>query len=980
MKRNTLVHAVEACETRVLLTEVPTDEPDTWDQLQADYDAIMPTSSSDDWAADPAVMAMIETLPDAGFSLDDLTGTTAMEDTELDEVVSPYSEQMDEAAADFAATTTDTWQEAQQQTVDAQAPDGPTAAAAPEDDGSANNADDPTDIDPWLAAFFGDDQDATTNPAAADSGTIQPAPANGEGDASALPDGDSTETLPEPTVTDEFTTTTTVDGDFTTTTYVLTSSISLETGSMAEGDQADDSRWNVPEEWTSKASTIPDASEQSATESADDDGGGDGGEASDAADTDAKDESGARFKASSSITVSITTGPFIAPDGSTGTTTSMTFTATGSLVIMVSGSWSSGDEGNTGTLATAAASAAATSASSMTRAPRQLATGGNGTSVSASGEYFWYLSASMSFSVTISTTVMTDGTFGEVSVPSASFNLSLDNGSYSSDESDIMVQESTSSGSGGGAESVQVIEKNSGGSATSFALNLSTDDDSASSNASAASQVPDTGSASSADDSPLSFSSTSHNNHQRTTLYATESNHSSAYSESSSSTNADIEESSSGSTSIELSLSGFSYETTSKSKSQFSYIAESESTSDPPDSPDGTPGAASESRSLHVIETLDESESKFGFGFGSEGFDFTNEYSSNETVSDVSEHEGEWETWTLVYPELDSSAMDANYAPPPPVWVQGPNLTDGNNTNIQYNYGGDLEDGFEGSLTETHHYWMDYLNDDGTVSRYENTETIQETFPNSNAGDGSGPGAQTTDTDSSGNPATAFSDGSPPVGNGGVPTGGTIVTQPNGDQWVYDADGNLFGMIDTNGNVVWPLSWPPGFNGSPLVISQTGSTAGTPIVAFGTGLHIAIWGEYDNPRFTDYATNSAYAPYSYLNYRPQVRPLTTTLANHSVSHIIIRSGVYDDGMWSEIARILEPGGLLTISGATNGIRSIAIQIQAGRIITGWRQMILPTPSNVAVFDRYGDFAALIPGSVFSLIAGTGGPSIPVGAP
>ncbi|MEZ6128532.1 MAG: hypothetical protein R3C59_07600 [Planctomycetaceae bacterium] len=801
----------------------------------------MPTSSSDDWAADPAVMAMIETLPDAGFSLDDLTGTTAMEQTELDDVVSPYSEQIDEAAAGFAATTTDTWQEAQQQTVDAQTADGPTAAAAPEDDSSANDAADPTGIDPWLAAFFGDDQDATTNPAAADSVPIQPAPANGESDASALPDGDSTETLPEPTVTDEFTTTTTVDGDFTTTTYVLTSSISVETGSMAEGDQADDSRWNVPEEWTSKASTIPDASEPSAAESSDDDGGGDGGEASDAADADAKDESGARFKASSSITVSITTGPFTAPDGSTGTTTSMTLTASGSLVIMVSGAWSSGDEGNTGTLATAAASAAtpaATPASSMTRAPRQLATGGNGTSVSASGEYFWYLSASMSFSVTISTTVMTNGTSGGLSVPSASFNLSLDSGRYSSDESDIMVQESTSSSSGGGAESVQVIEKNSGGSATSFSLNLSSDDDSASSNASAASPVPDaagnTGGASAADDSPLSFSSTSHNNHQKTTLYARESNQTSAYSESSSSTNADTEESSSGSTSIELSLSGFSYETTSKSKSQFSYIAESESTSNPPTSSDGTPGARWESESSQIIETLEESESKFGFGFGSEGVHFTNEYSSNETISDVSEHEGEWETWTLVYPELDSSAMDADYAPPPPVWVQGPNLTDGNNTNIQYNYGGDLEDGFEGSFTETHHYWMDYLNDDGTVGTYQDNVSTNVTFPNANDGDNGGdsgapddPDGGSTGTqppDASDPPTTdgadddssqmaAFNDGSAAngssqLGNGGIPTGGTVVTQPNGEQWVYDADGNLFGMIDANGNVVWPLSWP----------------------------------------------------------------------------------------------------------------------------------------------------------------------------
>jgi hypothetical protein len=431
------------------------------------------------------------------------------------------------------------------------------------------------------------------------------------------------------------------------------------------------------------------------------------------------------------------------PDGNTGTTTSLTFSFTGSVVIMVSGSWSAGDEGNTGTVLTEEDIAATQPSSgpqaplseaetSMTRAPRPLVLGGNGTSVSASGEYFSYAFATMTFSVTISNTTMdNDAPGGGLSVPSASLNLSLGSGSFSTDQSDITVQESSEFDTSNNAKSVQVKEKNVSGSATNLTLNLggnddADDDDEASSDAASSSEIPavlrdndwtggstapdNSADAAADDDGPISFSTVSHNSHKKTTLYATQSGQQSDTSESSSSTKADIEDSSSGSTSLSFSISGFDYETTSKSKSEFSYLSASNGSSDSPVGYDGRPSSHSESVSSHVIDTLDESGRTFGIGFGSEGLDFTNEYSSNETVSDVLKSESTTDSWRLVYPTITSSlAMMTNPQSTAPYWVAGPELEMTSEHNIQFNYGGNLEDGLRRFADDVSHPTCDFV-------------------------------------------------------------------------------------------------------------------------------------------------------------------------------------------------------------------------------------------------------------------------------
>jgi hypothetical protein len=439
-----------------------------------------------------------------------------------------------------------------------------------------------------------------------------------------------------------------------------------------------------------------------------------------------------------------------------------------SIVIMVSRSWSKGDNGNTGTVLTVGDTAAmqltagpqlppSEAELSMTRPPRPLVLGGNGTSASASGESFSYAFATMTFSVTISNTTMdNDAPGGGLSAPTGSLNLSLGSGSFSTNRSDVTVQESSESDTSSYAKSAHVKEENVSGSATKFTLNLGGDDDAScddehSSAAATPSQIPaalrdnhaaegittayNSADAAADENDLISFSRVSHNSQQKTTLYATQSGQQSDTSESLSSTKADIEDSSSGSTSLSFSISGFDYETTSKSKSQFSYISESHASSDSPVGYDGRPSSHSESDSSQVIETLDESSRTFGFGIGSEGFDVTNEYSSNETVSDVLKSESTSDSWRLVYPTITSSlAMMSNPQSTAPYWVAGPELEMTSGHNIQFNYGGNLEDGFEGSYSETTGFSQEMLKQDGTVDHYEYTLPVEKTYTNTKLG------------------------------------------------------------------------------------------------------------------------------------------------------------------------------------------------------------------------------------------------------
>ena len=803
---------MEVCESRVLLSATSAtasaDGTNVSSIIEPDYAAMLSTYNTSAYTAsgslaDQTATSYMGSMPDAGFGMNDFSGTAATDGTELGPIVGPYSGQIDGAAAGMTETAMSTWQGTQQQTTDPQLTTVATPGAGDVPSTSGNSG----ATDPWVSAFFGDGQTSATNSTADASDVPEQQPANSYDSDSETADGD--DNLPEPAVSGGFTTITTVNGDATTTTYTLTSSISLQSGSMAGGDQNDDSRWKVPAEWTDKAGTIPKDIDESASE--DSDAGAISDDTTDAAPT---NESGVRFKASTTVTASVTTSPLTTPDGNTGTTTSLTFSFTGSVVIMVSGSWSAGDEGNTGTVLTEEDIAATQPSSgpqaplseaetSMTRAPRPLVLGGNGTSVSASGEYFSYAFATMTFSVTISNTTMdNDAPGGGLSVPSASLNLSLGSGSFSTDQSDITVQESSEFDTSNNAKSVQVKEKNVSGSATNLTLNLggnddADDDDEASSDAASSSEIPavlrdndwtggitapdNSADAAADDDGPISFSTVSHNSHKKTTLYATQSGQQSDTSESSSSTKADIEDSSSGSTSLSFSISGFDYETTSKSKSEFSYLSASNGSSDSPVGYDGRPSSHSESVSSHVIETLDESGRTFGIGFGSEGLDFTNEYSSNETVSDVLKSESTTDSWRLVYPTITSSlAMMTNPQSTAPYWVAGPELEMTSEHNIQFNYGGNLEDGFEGSYSETTGFTMESLKQDGTVDHYEYTLTDEETYPNTNEGDDSNADESSVDDSGTGDAETSDAGRSNPMARFDQ-EGGTVVTPTNAE-------------------------------------------------------------------------------------------------------------------------------------------------------------------------------------------------------
>lgn len=160
--------------------------------------------------------------------------------------------------------------------------------------------------------------------------------------------------------------------------------------------------------------------------------------------------------------------------------------------------------------------------------------------------------------------------------------------------------------------------------------------------------------------------------------------------------------------------------------------------------------------------------------------------------------------------------MSADNPPPAPYWVAGPDLKMTSEHDLQFNYGGNLEEGFEGSSSETTGFSMESLKQGGTVDHYEYTLTVGETYPNTNEGDDSNVEENFADNSGIGNAETSDTGGSNPTArfdkeggaNSNVPEGGKVVTASNGDRYVYDADGKLIGMLDLNGNLIWPLSWP----------------------------------------------------------------------------------------------------------------------------------------------------------------------------
>ncbi len=241
-----------------------------------------------------------------------VSGTDAIAGTALADAVEPYMNDIAGSADSFDASTVEAWQGVQQDTADSEA-----AGAEQNSEASASSLADGGESDPWLAAFFGDGQDAAgESSATAESGTTPAATPDGEAD------GDS----PDVDVDTTNTTTTVVDGDTTVTTYTITTTVSSETGSM-DGESGDD-RWDIPQDWIDTASTPEqdddstegEQSQGSGPASANDSDGSD----SDSADNQAPaNESGSRFQATSTFTVTITEAPVTLPNGATGHSTTV---------------------------------------------------------------------------------------------------------------------------------------------------------------------------------------------------------------------------------------------------------------------------------------------------------------------------------------------------------------------------------------------------------------------------------------------------------------------------------------------------------------------------------------------------------------------------------------------------------------------------------------------------------------------------------
>jgi len=113
-----------------------------------------------------------------------------------------------------------------------------------------------------------------------------------------------------------------------------------------------------------------------------------------------------------------------------------------------------------------------------------------------------------------------------------------------------------------------------------------------------------------------------------------------------------------------------------------------------------------------------------------------------------------------------------------PSWVAGPDLKMTSGHDIQFNFGGNLEEGFEGSYSETTGFSQEFLNQEGTIDRSEYTFTIQETYPNTNNGDVPESNEQTGTTACSGGQTTAFADGGTHAENGSVADGGSTFSVP----------------------------------------------------------------------------------------------------------------------------------------------------------------------------------------------------------
>jgi hypothetical protein len=163
LKQAVLFRAVEVCESRVLLSATSAtasaDGTSVSSVIEPDYATMLSTYNTSDYTAsgslaDQAATSYMGSLPDAGFGMNDFSGTAATDGTELGPIVGPYSGQIDGAAAGLTETAMSAWQGTPQQTTDPQFTTVVTPGTGDMPSTSGNSG----ATDPWVSAFFGDGQ------------------------------------------------------------------------------------------------------------------------------------------------------------------------------------------------------------------------------------------------------------------------------------------------------------------------------------------------------------------------------------------------------------------------------------------------------------------------------------------------------------------------------------------------------------------------------------------------------------------------------------------------------------------------------------------------------------------------------------------------------------------------------------------------------------------------------------------------------
>jgi RHS repeat-associated protein len=206
---------------------------------------------------------------------------------------------------------------------------------------------------------------------------------------------------------------------------------------------------------------------------------------------------------------------------------------------------------------------------------------------------------------------------------------------------------------------------------------------------------------------------------------------------------------------------------------------------------------------------------------------------------------------------------------------------------------------------------------------------------------------------------------------------------PSAGRWLSE-DPIGFAAADTNlaryvRNMATTASDPTGLQGPVDYLNDGGSGepkfperyvdgpyGGTPKEPVGAGLAISIYGEEDNPKYKDYATEKTWQLYRRRG-RDIKRPLTLSLKDHSVSDICIRSAPVSHATWHEIVRIAAPEASLTLAGTEKYVSEVWNQLNDLKLLDTWVQIETPVKVRIPLRDETGKVVRYADGLMFTVI-------------